>query len=149
MREALGRAFEAIARDNAVRAVLLTGAGRAFCASGDVCSMGEFTPAPGATGSSWRTAWCARWPTSRSRSSPRCAGPVAGIGWSLALACDMIVASETARFLQSFRHVGLVPDGGAIYFLTQHLGVLRAKELVYTGRRSTPPRRWRWASSTA
>ena len=62
-------------------------------------------------------------------------GAVAGIGWSMALACDMIIASETARFSQVFRNVGLVPDGGAIYFLTQHLGVLRAKELVYSGRR--------------
>jgi 2-(1,2-epoxy-1,2-dihydrophenyl)acetyl-CoA isomerase len=62
-------------------------------------------------------------------------GPVAGIGWSMALACDMIVASETAVFSQVFRNVGLVPDGGAIYFLSQTLGVLKAKELVYTGRR--------------
>jgi 2-(1,2-epoxy-1,2-dihydrophenyl)acetyl-CoA isomerase len=46
-----------------------------------------------------------------------------------------VIASETARFTQVFRHVGLVPDGGAIYFLTQHLGVQRAKELVYSGRR--------------
>jgi 2-(1,2-epoxy-1,2-dihydrophenyl)acetyl-CoA isomerase len=53
----------------------------------------------------------------------------------MALACDMIVASETAVFSQVFRNVGLVPDGGAIYFLSQVLGVLKAKELVYTGRR--------------
>jgi 2-(1,2-epoxy-1,2-dihydrophenyl)acetyl-CoA isomerase len=53
----------------------------------------------------------------------------------MALACDMIVASETAVFSQVFRNVGLVPDGGAVYFLTQMLGVLRAKELVYTGRK--------------
>jgi 2-(1,2-epoxy-1,2-dihydrophenyl)acetyl-CoA isomerase len=62
-------------------------------------------------------------------------GPVAGIGWSMALACDMIVASETAVFSQVFKNIGLVPDGGAIYFLTQVLGVLRAKELVYTARK--------------
>ena len=62
-------------------------------------------------------------------------GAVAGIGWSMALACDAVIASDTARFTQVFRHVGLVPDGGAIYFLTQHLGLLRAKELVYSGRR--------------
>jgi 2-(1,2-epoxy-1,2-dihydrophenyl)acetyl-CoA isomerase len=47
----------------------------------------------------------------------------------------MVIASETAVFSQVFRNVGLVPDGGAIYFLTQVLGVLRAKELVYTGRK--------------
>lgn len=86
MREALGTHFETAARDPAVRAVLLQATGKAFCASGDVSKMGDFTP-------------------------------------------------ETARFTQVFRHVGLVPDGGAIYFLTQHLGVQRAKELVYSGRR--------------
>jgi 2-(1,2-epoxy-1,2-dihydrophenyl)acetyl-CoA isomerase len=62
-------------------------------------------------------------------------GVVAGIGWSMALACDAEITTETARFTQVFRHVGLVPDGGAVYFLTQHLGVQRANELVYSGRR--------------
>jgi 2-(1,2-epoxy-1,2-dihydrophenyl)acetyl-CoA isomerase len=62
-------------------------------------------------------------------------GAVAGIGWSMAMACDMVIASDTARFSQVFRNVGLVPDGGAIWFLTQHLGAMRAKELVYSGRR--------------
>ena len=51
------------------------------------------------------------------------------------MACDMIIASETARFSQVFKNVGLVPDGGAIYFLTQYLGVLKAKELVMSGKR--------------
>ena len=63
-------------------------------------------------------------------------GAVAGIGWSLALACDVIVASETARFSMVFRNVGLVPDGGAVYFLTQHLGVCCARRSSsYSGRR--------------
>lgn len=61
-------------------------------------------------------------------------GPVAGIGWSLALACDLVVASVTAKFIQVFRNVGLVPDGGSVYFLTQILGVQRAKEIVYSAR---------------
>ncbi len=62
-------------------------------------------------------------------------GAVAGIGWSMALACDMIVASETAVFSQVFRNVGLSPDGGAIYFLSKVIGELRAKELVYRARK--------------
>ena len=61
-------------------------------------------------------------------------GAVAGIGWSLALASDVVVASRTAKFSQVFKKVGVVPDGGAIYFLTQSLGVLRAKDLVYSAR---------------
>ena len=48
-------------------------------------------------------------------------GPTVGIGWSIALACDLIVASETARFSQVFRRIGLAPDGGAIWFLTRRM----------------------------
>ena len=61
-------------------------------------------------------------------------GPTVGIGWSIALACDLIVASETARFSQIFRRIGLAPDGGAIWFLTRRIGLARAKELVFTAR---------------
>ena len=61
-------------------------------------------------------------------------GPTVGIGWSIALACDLIVASETARFSQVFRRIGLAPDGGAIWFLTRRIGLARAKELVFTAR---------------
>ena len=61
-------------------------------------------------------------------------GPTVGIGWRIALACDLIVASETARFSQVFRRIGLAPDGGAIWFLTRRIGMARAKELVFTAR---------------
>ena len=62
-------------------------------------------------------------------------GPAAGIGASIALACDLIIASETAYLLMAFKNVGIPPDGGAIFLLTQHLGIARAKELVYTARK--------------
>jgi 2-(1,2-epoxy-1,2-dihydrophenyl)acetyl-CoA isomerase len=61
-------------------------------------------------------------------------GACVGIGFSIALACDLIVAGESARFSQIFKKIGLVPDGGSIFFLVQHLGIARAKELVYTAR---------------
>jgi 2-(1,2-epoxy-1,2-dihydrophenyl)acetyl-CoA isomerase len=61
-------------------------------------------------------------------------GPVYGIGNALALACDLIVASDTTKFSMAFKRVGVVPDGGAIFFLTQYLGIARAKDLVYTAR---------------
>ena len=135
MRDRITAAFTEFGQDPAVRVVILDAAGRGFCASGDVSNMGRFTAVSG---------------RDRLRSAHRMIiaianiekpviaavrGPVAGIGWSMALACDMIVASETAVFSQVFRNVGLVPDGGAVYFLTQMLGVLRAKELVYTARK--------------
>jgi 2-(1,2-epoxy-1,2-dihydrophenyl)acetyl-CoA isomerase len=61
-------------------------------------------------------------------------GPVYGIGTALALACDLVVASETTKFSMAFKKVGVVPDGGAIFFLTQYLGIAQAKDLVYTAR---------------
>src|SRR3546814_20381213 len=50
------------------------------------------------------------------------------------LACDIVLASDTARFAQIFRNIGLVPDGGSVWLLRQHIGVMRAKEIVYSGR---------------
>ena len=135
MREQLGTSFEQAARDAAVRAVLLQASGSAFCASGDVTKMGEFTPVSGRDLLKLAHRMVRNLANIEKPVVAAVRGPVAGIGWSMALACDAIIASETARFSQVFRHVGLVPDGGAIYFLTQHLGLLRAKELVYSGRR--------------
>lgn len=135
MREAIAAAFTTFGQDPAIRAILLSAEGRGFCASGDTSGMGAFTAETGRE----RLKSAHRMITAiASIEKPVVAavrGPVAGIGWSMAMACDMIVASDTAVFSQVFRHVGLVPDGGAIYFLIQALGVQRAKELVYTGRK--------------
>ncbi len=135
MRDRISALFTDMAQDDSVRAVILDAAGRGFCASGDVTNMGAFTVTTGRQ----RLKSAHRMILSIANiEKPVIAavrGPVAGIGWSMAMACDMIVASETAVFSQVFRNVGLVPDGGAIYFLSQLLGVLRAKELVYTARK--------------
>lgn len=135
MREGLADSFEKAGRDAEIRAVLLQAAGKAFCASGDVGTMGDFTPASGRERLRLAHRMVRNLANIEKPVVAAVRGAVAGIGWSMALACDAIVASETARFSQVFRNVGLVPDGGAIYFLTQHLGLLRAKELVYSGRR--------------
>ena len=135
MREALGTHFDDAARDASVRAVLLQATGKSFCASGDVSKMGQFTPDSGRALLKLAHRMVRNLANIEKPVVAGVRGAVAGIGWSMALACDAVIASETARFTQVFRHVGLVPDGGAIYFLTQHLGVQRAKELVYSGRR--------------
>lgn len=135
MREALGTHFEAAGRDPAVRAVLVQSMGTAFCASGDVSKMGAFTAASGRDLLKLAHRMVRNLANIEKPVVAAVRGPVAGIGWSMALACDAIIASETAKFSMVFRHVGLVPDGGAVYFLTQHLGLLRAKEIVYSGRR--------------
>ncbi len=135
MKDELGALFAELARDHAVRAVVLCAAGRAFCASGDVTTMGDFT----VTSAEDRLKRAHRMIINLAAiEKPVIAavqGAVAGIGWSMAMACDQIIASENAYFSQVFKNVGLAPDGGAIYFLTQNLGVLRAKELVLSGRR--------------
>ncbi len=61
-------------------------------------------------------------------------GPVAGAGFNVALACDFIVAAESATFIQAFVKIGLIPDAGGIYLLNKAIGVSRATELVMTGR---------------
>lgn len=135
MREALGTHFDTAARDPDARAVLLTAAGKAFCASGDVSRMGDFTPASGRDLLKLAHRMVRNLANIEKPVVAGVRGAVAGIGWSMALACDAVIASDTAKFSQVFRHIGVVPDGGAVYFLTQHLGIQRAKELVYSGRR--------------
>jgi 2-(1,2-epoxy-1,2-dihydrophenyl)acetyl-CoA isomerase len=135
MREALGSCFEQAGRDPAVRSVLLTCTGPAFCASGDVSKMGDFTPASARELLKLAHRMIRNLANIEKPVVAAVRGAVAGIGWSMAMACDAVIASETAKFTQVFRHVGVAPDGGAIYFLTQHLGLLRAKELTMSGRR--------------
>ncbi len=134
MKSRLVQVFEELGADPDVRAVVVTGEGRAFCAGGDVGTMAEQTP----VSAQMRIRRAQR--TVRAiadLNKPVVAavrGPVAGIGWSMALACDLVVASQTATFHQSFKQIGLVPDGGAIFFLIQSMGPARAKELVYLAR---------------
>ena len=135
MRERVSEIFTQLAADDTVRVVLLDAAGRGFCASGDVSNMGQFTPVSGRHRLKSAHRMILAIANIEKPVIAAVRGPVAGIGWSMALACDMIVASETAVFSQVFRNVGLVPDGGAIYFLSQVIGVLKAKELVYTARK--------------
>ena len=127
-------AFDDFATDDEIRAVILTAAGPAFCASGDVSKMGSFTPASAKKQLKLAHRMVLSVANIEKPVVAAVRGAVAGIGWSLALASDVVVASKTAKFTQVFKKVGVVPDGGAIYFLTQTLGVLRAKDLVYSAR---------------
>lgn len=127
--------FDALSSDDDVRAVILTGAGRAFCAGGDVGSMGNFDVVAGRKRSKSHQQMIVKLHHLEKPVIAAVRGPAAGIGFSLALACDLIIASETAYFLAAFKNVGIPPDGGAIFFLTQHLGIARAKEIAYTARR--------------
>jgi len=131
----LADAFTALNNDDSVRVVLLTGSGRAFCAGGDVGSMASFDVVSGRKRSKGHHRMILALHHLEKPVIAAVRGPAAGIGASLALACDLIVASETAYLLMAFKNVGIPPDGGAIYFLTQHLGLARAKEIVYSARK--------------
>jgi 2-(1,2-epoxy-1,2-dihydrophenyl)acetyl-CoA isomerase len=134
MREGIAGAFTEFGAADDIRAIILTAAGPAFCASGDVSKMGAFTPASAKKHIKTAHRMVLAVANVEKPVVAAVRGAVAGIGWSLALASDVVVASRTAKFSQVFKKVGVVPDGGAIYFLTQSLGVLRAKDLVYSAR---------------
>jgi 2-(1,2-epoxy-1,2-dihydrophenyl)acetyl-CoA isomerase len=131
----LADCFEQLGQDDAVRVVVLTGAGRAFCAGGDVGSMGNYDVVSGRKRSRGHQRTVINLHNLEKPVIAAVRGPAAGIGASLALASDLIIASETAYLLMAFKNVGTPPDGGAVFFLTQHVGVARAKELVYTARK--------------
>ncbi|MFN7085036.1 MAG: enoyl-CoA hydratase/isomerase family protein [Burkholderiales bacterium] len=131
----LAEQFDALGQDDEVRAVILSGAGRAFCAGGDVGSMGSYDVVAGRKRSRGHHRAIISLHNLEKPVIAAIRGPAAGVGASLALACDLIIASETAYLLMAFKNVGIPPDGGAVYFLTQYLGVARAKELVYTARK--------------
>jgi 2-(1,2-epoxy-1,2-dihydrophenyl)acetyl-CoA isomerase len=131
----LAEAFAALGHDDEARVVVLTGAGRAFCAGGDVGSMGNYDVVTGRKRSKSHQRMILALHHLEKPVIAAVRGPAAGIGCSMALACDLIVASDSAYFLMAFKNVGIPPDGGAVYFLTQHLGVARAKELVYSARK--------------
>lgn len=134
MRGQLYGAMEQIALDHDIRSVVLTGAGGDFCSGMDVGGMGR----GGVTGSMDRMHTLNRIARAiYSLKKPTIAavpGVCVGVGFSYALACDIVLAAEKAKFAAIFRNIALAPDGGLVWHLRQLLGVQKAKELVYSGR---------------
>lgn len=140
---ALARVLGEVERDDDVGAVVLTGAGGAFCAGGDVKMMVEHESLFG--GSSYDEEVRLQRRNQRetsgrlwSMAKPTIAmipGPVAGAGFGLALSCDLRYAADTAVFSTAFARVGLSGDYGGTWFLTRLVGVAKAKELYYFSRR--------------
>ncbi len=130
LRKAMDRALD----EPAVRVVLLTGAGRGFCAGQDLSErdVGAGSPAIDLSvslGSNYNPL------VRRMRALPKpilCAvnGVAAGAGANIALACDVVLAARSASFIQSFSRIGLVPDSGGTYFLPRLLGMARAMGLA-------------------
>jgi len=144
MLTALGASLAVAETDEAVRCVVLTGAGGAFCAGGDVKGFAAGGGA-GSGSSSWDAGVHTQRLSHRDTSArlfempkPTLAvlpGPAAGAGLSLALACDLRIAVDTAIVTTAFAKVGLAGDYGGTWFLTQLVGPARAKELYFLSER--------------
>lgn len=148
LRVDLLEAVRDIAEDDGARAVLLTGAGRAFSSGADLREDRQRTPdgRPDVysvlTGHYHPIIMCLR-----EMPKPVIAavnGPAAGIGLSLALACDLVLAAESAYFLLAFVNIGLVPDGGSSLLVPSRVGFARAAELAMLGERLTAAKALEW-----
>ena len=135
--DGLLEALPRLGADAEIAVVVLTGAGRGFCAGGDVKSMAEGSNLMGVEDAAQRLR--GRMEVSRllhEIPKPTIAmvnGPAAGAGLAMALACDLRVASESARFITAFVKVGFSGDFGGSYFLSKLVGTGKARELYYTG----------------
>lgn len=127
----------AIAADADVGCVILTGAGRAFCAGADLkARRDDLTPLERRARHRWILKDILE-PLYRLEKPVIAAvnGAAVGAGFNIALACDFIIASDQASFIQAFARVGLVPDLGGLFLLGRVIGVNKAKELCFTARK--------------
>jgi 2-(1,2-epoxy-1,2-dihydrophenyl)acetyl-CoA isomerase len=132
------------ARGPDVRAVVITGAGRGFCVGQDLT---EFEEAAGDIGSRLRETYHLNVLAIRALEKPVIAavnGAAAGAGMSLACACDLRIAADSASFVPAFINIGLVPDSGGSYFVTRILGPARAFEWLASGRKLTAAEAHAW-----
>jgi 2-(1,2-epoxy-1,2-dihydrophenyl)acetyl-CoA isomerase len=133
MADDLAEALGAVARQTEIRAVVLTGNGKAFCAGGDLFELVKLS---GVAAARQFIVGAGKLVSAiRSLEKPVIAmvnGVAAGAGFNLALACDLIFCAKSARFGQSFAKVGLVPDCGGMYLLPRLVGLHKAKELMFT-----------------
>jgi 2-(1,2-epoxy-1,2-dihydrophenyl)acetyl-CoA isomerase len=144
VRDALGRVKE----DPSVRAMLLTGAGRGFCAGQD---LSDRAVAPGEApvdlGASIERNYKPLILGLRALPLPVvCAvnGVAAGAGANIALACDLVIAARSASFIQAFAKIGLIPDSGGTYFLPRLVGTARAMGLAFLGDKLTAEQAAAW-----
>jgi 2-(1,2-epoxy-1,2-dihydrophenyl)acetyl-CoA isomerase len=143
MMTGLADALPRLAADPAVRVVVVTGAGRAFCSGGDVKGFARRAAGDGADQPSFdqkvtdlrmrmeAVRWLHEMPKPTLAVIP---GPAAGAGLSIALACDLRIAADDARLTTAFAKVGLSGDFGGSYFLSTLVGASRARELYFTAR---------------
>jgi len=142
MRTEFIAALEHVSAEKSIRALVLTGNGNGFCAGGDISGMERRMKAP--TGEIAFNGWHRQQRVHHTQTllhtmpKPTIAavnGAASGLGADTALACDFIIANEWANFSWSYIHRGIIPDGGGMYFLPRRVGLPKAKELIFTGRK--------------
>ena len=137
-RKQLGEAIKQAERDDAVRVVVLTGSGRAFCSGADVTEMadGSGMRTPEDIGNVLRNEYMPSLTRLRTMPKPVIAamnGPAVGIGASFALACDIRIAVPEAYLMEAFVNIGLAPDGGVSWLLPRLAGTAIAYEMFFSG----------------
>jgi enoyl-CoA hydratase/carnithine racemase len=145
MRSLLIEHLEHIASDSSIKALIVTGTGKGFCAGGDIKGMQARMSAPvgSVAFNGWKRQQRVHHTVSLLHNMPKPTiaavnGAATGLGCDMALSCDFIVASEQASFAMSYIARGLIPDGGGLYFLPRRVGLAKAKELIFTGRTVAP-----------
>lgn len=137
MLQALTRRFEELEQDDEVRAVVVTGEGRGFCTGADLTGGGARGDGHTPMGMRLSAGLYSRLIRTMVEMEKPVVGAIngdaAGAGCNFALACDLLVASEKARFIQVFVRRGLVADAGGTFFLPRLVGLARAKELMFFG----------------
>lgn len=147
--QSLKGALEHAARNS--RAIILTGSSRAFCSGANLQSSTSGKPGDIDAGSSLDQAYNPLMMTIRNLDVPLITainGPAAGIGASIAMAGDIIIAGKNSYFLEAFCHIGLVPDGGATWMLVRNVGRVRAAELALLGEKIHAPQALEWGMVT-
>ena len=151
MHHDLWAAFDQAEADPEIRAMVLTGAGRGFCAGADLSEF-DFTPGPDmvkradpgpiidqAFNPTTRRIQALRMPVVAAVN-----GVAAGAGASIAMACDIVIAAPQASFIQAFSKIGLIPDAGGSWFLVERLGLARATALAMTGDKLSAEQAQQW-----
>jgi 2-(1,2-epoxy-1,2-dihydrophenyl)acetyl-CoA isomerase len=136
MRDELAQVVMEMRNDESLKAAIITGAGGAFCAGGDLKSLSDRKPS--APDSRRRIqniyVWLHEWISLELPVIAAVDGPAYGAGINIALAADFILASPRARFCEVFGRIGLVPDVGGFFLLPRIVGLQRAKELIFSAR---------------
>lgn len=146
----LRAALDLVGPDPEVRAVCLTGEGRAFCSGADLKDVGTNKTTPDGRPDLYAALVEKYHPVMtaiRAMEKPVVAavnGPAVGVGLSLALSADLVIASESAYFLLAFVNIGLVPDGGSSAFVASRVGLARATEMAMLGEKVGAAEAERW-----